>query len=156
MTNPNWYLGISSFKDSFLLILAYYSAISSNYIQFYSYCSQLVKSFIAFVFNTIHSYNLFSFYRDFGQKKLPAMIVWKKNQIPKSHHLALDQWITDWANNRSSCWKRRENLHKNEVSWLATVYTTTILAPPSWCGLLYTNGFLLCHPKWKVLACCYT
>merc|ERR1712228_348509 len=40
----------------------------------------------------------------------------KKIQIPKSHHLALDQWITDWANNRSSCWKRRENLHKNEMT----------------------------------------
>merc|ERR1739846_263823 len=25
-----------------------------------------------------------------------------EKKIPKSHHLALDQWITDWANNRSS------------------------------------------------------
>lgn len=61
--------------------------------------------------------NIWLITRDLGQKKLPAMIVWKKKS-QKSHHLALDQWITtDWANNEvANCWKRRENLHKNEMT----------------------------------------
>lgn len=41
-----------------------------------------------------------------GQKKLPAMIVWKK--ISKSHHLALDHWKTDSLSLLTLTWPIRQ------------------------------------------------
>lgn len=42
-----------------------------------------------------------------GQEKLPAMIVWKK-KFSKSHHLALDHWITDSLSLLTLTWPIRQ------------------------------------------------
>lgn len=57
-----------------------------------------------------------------GQKKLPAMIVWKKN-LKKSPSCirSLENWLlistySHLAHQTRSCWIKRENLHKNEMT----------------------------------------
>lgn len=58
-----------------------------------------------------------------GQEKLPAMIVWKKKNLKKSPSCirSLDNWLlistySHLAHQTRSCWIKRENLHKNEMT----------------------------------------
>jgi len=89
-----------------------------------------------------------------GQKKLPAMIVWKK--ISKSHHLALDHWKTDSLSLLTLTWPIRQEAVglKEKIStktrWRSSFWNWTMKEKKrnsSYVLLLWFGG----RQKWRII-----
>lgn len=89
-----------------------------------------------------------------GQKKLPAMIVWKK--ISKSHHLALDHWITDSLSLLTLTWPIRQEAVglKEKIStktrWRSSFWNWTMKEKKE-ILVMYFYCDLVADKKWRII-----
>jgi len=89
-----------------------------------------------------------------GQKKLPAMIVWKK--ISKSHHLALDHWKTDSLSLLTLTWPIRQEAVglKEKIStktrWRSSFWNWTMKEKKE-ILVMYFYCDLVADKKWRII-----